>query len=183
MAFFSSWTERAETGLRLCSACFLMLVLLIFNVIAISYPFSGVIRAPFFLMAIYYWSIYRPTLVPSWFVFIAGSLIDLLSGLPLGLNALIFVLTQWIVADQRRFLMGQSFLMIWVGFAVVSAIAGGVQWTVFGLINGASWPSLLPAAFSVFSGIVIFPVISLLLHLSHKILPAPRPLFTLKAQS
>lgn len=181
MGYFSTWTERAEASLRLVAPYGLMLVLFICSVISIAFPSNNSMKAPFFLMAIYYWATYRPTLIPSWFVFSAGILADFITGLPLGLSALIYVVVQWLVTDQRRFLMGQSFLMIWIGFMIVSLAAGLIQWAVFGLVH-YNWPSLKPLLFSVCLGVALFPLISILLHFTHKILPEVHGNITLKTK-
>ena len=123
-------------------------------------------------MCIYYWTIYRPTLLPPWAVFLIGCVMDVLSGLPIGMNAIVFVLAQRIVFKQRRFLMGQSFIMIWVGFAMVVFASVIVQWIIFALIH---WRWFVPDTFLISSlfGIALFPLICITLHLTHKILPTP----------
>jgi rod shape-determining protein MreD len=182
MGYFSTWTERAEAGVRLVVPYSLMAVLFIFNVVSLSFPRTGSITAPLILMAIYYWSIYRPTLVPAWLAFITGVFVDLLSGIStVGVSALVFVMVQWLVTDQRRFLMGQSFLMIWIGFAIVSIAALFLQWLVYGILGGA-WLPTEPLGFSILLGMALFPVISMLLHLTHKILPQPQASFMMKNQ-
>jgi rod shape-determining protein MreD len=182
MGYFSTWSERTEAGARLIAPYSLMALLLIFSIISFSFPVTGSIKAPLLLMAIYYWAIYRPTLIPAWLVFGAGILVDLISGIgAVGVSALVFVIVQWIVTDQRRFLMGQSYLMIWIGFMLVSIVSGLMQWMIFGMLNGV-WPPLEQLAFSILLGGALFPVISTLLHLTHKILPEPRGGFTLKSK-
>lgn len=182
MGYFSTWTERAEAGVRLVAPFSLMAVLFIFSAISFTFPVTGSVKAPLLLMAIYYWAIYRPTLLPVWLIFLAGLLMDLISNLPLGLTALVFVLAQWIVIDQRRYLMGQSFLMIWIGFAIVSAAVALIQWGLFGLLSGSRWPSPRPLGFSFLFGVALFPLISLLLHMTHKILPEARASLILKTK-
>ncbi len=148
----------------------LMVALFIFNTISLSYPLTGGIKAPLFLMTIYYWSIFRPTIVPAWLVFAAGGVLDILSGLPLGINAFVFVAVQWIVSDQRRFLMGQPFIMVWSGFCLVVVLTGLVQWFLFGLVH-LHWTPLHPVWISMVLGMFIFPLVNVMLHLTHKLLP------------
>ncbi len=172
MSLVSTFSERLEHGARTILPYSLMLLLLLLNSVSVPYVMSGDVKAPLFLMAIYYWSIYRPTLIPPWVAFAAGIATDLLGGLPVGLNACVFVLAQWIVSDQRRFLMGQSFFMIWLGFLVLSVIASLLEWSIFGLVN-LQWTPLRPLAFSIALGFACFPLVCLLLHWTHKILPLP----------
>jgi rod shape-determining protein MreD len=162
MGSFSTLAERADASVR-------MIV-----------PYA--LMALIFLMCIYYWSIYRPALVPVVLVFAAGILMDLLGGVPLGFNALIFVLMQWVVTDQRRFLLAQPFVMIWVVFAFLSLAAMMIQWALFGLAH-FNWPSLKPLGFSFIMGVAVFPAIFVLLHLTHKILPSPGTSLRFSSQS
>ena len=182
MASFSTLTERINITVRLMIPYAFMAVLFLLNVVAVPYPLSGFVKAPLFLAGIYYWAIYRPTLIPPWLAFIAGCLMDILSGLPIGMNALVFVATHWTVADQRRFLMGQSFVMIWIGFSLLVMIVGVVQWILFGLVN-LHWLPPGSMLMSSVLGVVIFPLISIILHLTHKILPAPHPSMRFNSQS
>jgi rod shape-determining protein MreD len=168
---FEIFLEYAEQTGRRVLPYGLMVVLLGFNNIAVPFSLTSDIKAPLFLMALYYWSIYRPTLVPPWLAFLCGVAADVLSGGPMGLSACLFVLIQWLVSDQRRFLMGQSFVVVWIGFFFVSIIAALIEWLLFGLVH-FNWPSLQPKLFSVLLGFSIFPFICLCLHLTHKVLPA-----------
>jgi rod shape-determining protein MreD len=181
MGSFSTFTERLNFGVRMLVPYAFMAFLFLLNIVAVSYPLTGAIKAPFFLMAIYYWAIFRPTLIPAWLVFIAGILMDLLSGLPLGMNALPFLVIHWIVADQRRYLLGQPFLMLWIIFCLLSLGAVVLQWLLYGLIH-MHWPSLIPLWAPSLLGIALFPLICVMLHLTHKILPAPARAFRLGAQ-
>lgn len=183
MGYFSTGTERAEAGIRYVAPYSLMAVLLVLNCVSFTFPVAGAVKSPLVLMAIYYWAIYRPTLIPAWLVFAAGIAMDLVSGIPaVGSTALVFVIVHWIVGDQRRYLMGQSFLMTWIGFVIVSGAAALAQWGIFGLVNGG-WPPIRPLGFSILLGVALFPLVSMLLHLTHKILPEPRTGYMSKAKT
>lgn len=169
---FSTLGERVDFLARVGVTYSVMLLLFVLNVVVLPYPLSGVVEIPFILCAIYYWSIYRPTLIPVLVVFIAGLLVDILNGMPIGLNALSFVLAHWVISDQRNFLTAQSFWMIWLGFIMLFAIIMMVEWLGIGIVRGY-WKSpeaLLP---NLMTGFATFPVIASVLHLSHKILPDP----------
>ncbi len=162
--------EYLDWTARLIVVYALIGVLFVLNVTAISYPFAGVFQAPFIIMAIYYWSVFRPTLLPFWLVFAAGIVYDLLSATPLGITAFIFVATRWLVFDQRRFLMGQPFIMVWSGFGIVLLLVLLTEWLLFGVVQ-ESFSSLTPVWISLLLGICLFPLVSIILHLSHKLLP------------
>lgn len=168
--------KKIENSLRLSVPLLLFGFLILFSFVSLPVPHIGAIRPYLALMAVYYWSVYRPRLVPPGFCFAAGLLMDILSGGPLGINALILVAVQWVVRGQRRFLMGQSYTTIWAVFAVILVLAALTQWGLYGLAHMA-WPPLLPVAVSVALSLFLFPFVSYLFVLTHRILPvASRPL-------
>ena len=155
--------------LRLAVPQVLLLVLLLLNLMALPLPYAGMVKPALVMMAVYYWAIYRPTLVPPWLCFMTGLLMDIISGMPPGLNALILVAVQWLVRDQRRFLMGQPYITIWAVFGFVMTAAALLQWVLFGLAQG--WAPLLPVAAAVLLSLFLFPIVTLLLVFTHRLLP------------
>jgi len=169
---FNHFAERLESGARKALPYGLLIVLLLLNSVPMPFIAGGQVKAPFFLMGIYYWSIYRPTLIPPWMAFAAGLAADFIGGLPLGFSAASYVLAQWLVTDQRRFLMGQSFAMIWFGFLVLTVFISLIQWLIFAVINFALTP-LKPIFFSLLFGQALFPLICVCVHWTHRMLPTP----------
>ena len=158
-----------KTGFVL--AYILLSMLFLVNAQAPSVLSIGGAGTPFLLMGIYYWSVYRPTLVPLWLVFVLGLLLDLLSGSPVGLNTAVFVATRWLVTDQRLFLMGQSFMIVWLGFVFVCGIAVSSQWIIYGALKMLwSASETIPATIAL--GAVLFPPVSVFLHATHQLLPS-----------
>lgn len=164
-------SEQVDMLFRVSVPYGFMLLLFVLNTMSLTLPMTGLTEIPLLLMAIYYWSLYRPTLVPVWLVFGAGLLFDLLSGMPIGLHALTFVIVRWIVTDQRLFLTGQPFVTVWLGYAIVSAGAITLQWALFGLIH-LQWTPIAPALIMAVLGIFLFPIIMMALHFTHKFMPA-----------
>lgn len=128
------------------------------------------VRPAFMLMAVYYWSILRPA--PPVAVFLIGLLLDLFSKYTFGLNAVTLVMTQMVTTGQRKFLLGQSFLVIWAGFALVALGAGLVQWAVFSLFD---WTlvAIKPMLISTILSSCLFPVVVLPLAAVYKALAGP----------
>jgi rod shape-determining protein MreD len=172
MGPYLSIADRLILATRMIFPYSVLVLLFFMGVISSPYPFSLILDAPFYLMAIYFWSVYRPTLLPVWLVFISGILLDLLSGTPLGLNAALFVLIRLVVVDQRRFLLAQSFIMVWLGFAVVNFIYNAFQWLILSTLSLQFMP-LHDLWTSVLLGFVFFPVLSIVLHITRRILPEP----------
>jgi len=160
------WDSLARLALGHLSTFFLFILCLI----SFSLSYTGEVRPYFFLMAVFYWAIYRPTYISPFAVFTLGLAMDSLLGFPLGLNALVYVFIQWLVRGQRLYLMGQPYIVVWLGFALVCLLAAGIQWLIFAVIS-LHLPSIVPVLSSVILSIFLFPVVSLILIVVHKFLP------------
>lgn len=163
------FAENLEILARKIPPYALMLAFLFLNSVHVPFIPGGAVKAPLFLMGLYYWSIFRPGMFPPWLVFIAGILADLIGAVPLGLNACVFLLVHWTISDQRRFLMGQSFVVIWIGFLIVCSAALLFQWLVFGLVNQA-WPMPGQLVFSILLGGALFPLLYVLLNWTYRVM-------------
>lgn len=157
--------------LRLAVPQILLLLLLTLNLMALPVPYAGSVKPMLVMMAVYYWAIYRPTLVPPWLCFAVGLTMDMLSGMPPGVNAFILVALQWVVRDQRRFLMGQPFITTWAVFGLIMAAVAFAEWVLFGLARG--WTPAMPVVAAVLLSLFLFPLVSLLLVFTHRLLPVP----------
>lgn len=163
-------SEKMNWAMRLFFAQAIILLLFVFNLVNFSIPHTGDIRPLFLLMAIYYWTVFRPTLIPPMMAFVWGLMFDLMSGLPVGMNALIFLIIQWVVRDQRLYLMGQSFFMLWAGYAMTALVYSVMQWGIFALVY-STLPDYRPPAITCLLSIGLFPLVCLLLIAAHRILP------------
>ena len=166
----SAISEQIDYFLRFVIAYIVMLALFLMNTVSLYLPFSGAFEIPLIAMLVFYWSIYRPTLIPDWLVFACGILFDILSGLPIGLNAFILLVLRWIVLDQRLFLMGQPFFVVWIGYSITCFAGCVLTWLLYGAAQ-LQLPPFAPVAMMVGAGILLFPLISFILHVTHRILP------------
>lgn len=164
------WQESPAKILRRIA---IVLVVVFILIILSATPFHlgkfDQIRPYFLLIAVYYWAVIRPTTLPPLPTFITGIILDLLTGYPLGMNALTLVAAQWVTRTQRRFLAGQPFMVIWAGFALEALLAGILQWTVFSLFN-TSLMSIASPLISVLMTAVLFPLVVLPLAAANKML-------------
>ena len=165
-----SFTDYVEMVLRFSVPYAFMAALLIVNLVAVPYPLSVLLKAPFLLICLFYWSVYRPTLLPPLLVFFIGIVLDLLSGTPIGMNAVLLIVSRIALVNQRRFLMGQGFVMTWIGFGILNLGYHFLLWSLFVLLNG-SWMPIESSASPMLLGLALFPVVYVALHFTHKILP------------
>lgn len=164
--------DRIDWAAKFVLAHVVIWLFMFFNIVSFSLPHAGDFKPFFLLMAVYYWSIYRPTLIPAAYTFTLGLIMDLQTGLPVGLSALMLVAIQMVVQRQRVFLMGQPYVTVWIGFAVVALINMIALWLVISLFSLSLMPIISPLIAVGFS-IVLFPLASLILLGVHRILPLP----------
>ena len=155
---------------RLAIAQMVILIMFAFNVMTLSIPMLDVIRPAFFLMGLFYWAIYRPALLSVLWVLLLGIVYDVLMGFPIGLHSLLFLLIQYVIKTQRLFFMGQSFITIWFGFVLALALLLFSEWVIFSLLQGVM-VNIKETAWSLLLSVFLFPFISMLLFLIHKMLP------------
>jgi len=160
------WQRLDKTGRNLAPfAVTVMLVLL--GLVPLPIPAYAPV-APFLTaVAVYYWAIHRPDLMRPSTAFLIGLLQDLLTGGPLGVNALVLVVVHWAVINQRRVLLVSTFALMWVGFAMVMLGAACVQWLAFSALNATVLP-FNPALFQALLTMAMFPAVAWFLIRVHR---------------
>jgi rod shape-determining protein MreD len=119
------------------------------------------------LPCVFFWSVFRPAALPPPAVFGLGLLQDLLTAAPLGAGVLVLLVVHGLAARWRRFLVKQSFLLVWLAFCVftagAAALGGALQallaWHVLPVPPGV-WQALLTAG--------LYPVLAWLLTRVHE---------------
>ena len=166
-------TDFLNWAARLLLAQGVIVLFLLLNVVSFSMPHAGDFKPFFLLMAVYYWAIYRPTVMPVAYTFALGLIFDQLANLPFGLSALIFVGLQTVVQRSRQFLMGQPYVMVWLGFAITAFAYTLCFWILMSLseFSFASIKALTQMLVAGLLSIMIFPLASLLLQGVHRLLP------------
>mgnify|MGYP001593145019 CR=1 FL=1 len=138
-------------------------LLTIFLVLLSAIPFQvpGLARVmPLFsLIVIFPWGVYRAELLPAYAVLVIGFFQDALSGVPMGVYTLVYVLVYGLVSFQHRFFSGKSFCVVWLGYAVVSAGASFLVWLLVSLLHGAVVDPLA-VAFQYLLGLGCYPLIA-----------------------
>jgi rod shape-determining protein MreD len=133
-------------------------LLVIVDFLPFSISQEAVIFPSLTIIAIFYWAIYRPDLVPPIFIFLIGLLKDIGTGTPIGLMASVFLIIYGVSFSQRRFFIGKTFYFTWLGFAVISAASFFIIWTMSALFLGRAGV-LMPPLMQYVLTVVIFPVV------------------------
>ncbi|HTH15952.1 MAG TPA: rod shape-determining protein MreD [Magnetospirillum sp.] len=155
----SSIWVRMDTWVRHLVPISVTIFLLLLTAIPTHMPgFAGI--APVLpMIGVYYWAIYRPDLLPAWAAFLVGFLYDIISGTPLGVNALVLLLVQGTAASQRKFFLGKSFMVAWWAFGLLAAGAIGLSWILVVILTGTVLDAL-PVIFEYLLTMGLFPVLT-----------------------
>ena len=111
------------------------------------------------LMAVYHWAVFRPRLLPAYAVFLIGILQDILTGAPVGVNALVFLLVYGAVLTQKRCFTGKSFLILWLGFSLIAAAESALNWLAISLLS-ATIVEIRTAVFQYLLTVGFFPAVA-----------------------
>lgn len=120
------------TGRRLAPSV-IGVTLILLALLPFGVPHFAPVMPLLSVIAVYYWGVYRPDLLPAWAAFALGLAEDALSGGPLGLMALVLALVQAVCVSQRRFLAGAGFVVGWSGFILVAGGAALLIWAISSL--------------------------------------------------
>lgn len=165
----SSWSNL-DTAARNVAPFLMTLALVVVGQLPFSLPGPASVTPFFVLMAVYYWELHRPDLLPVLAVFPIGLLQDVLEGEPLGVNAFVLVAVIWVVVSQQRFFKGKSFLVVWWGFALVALLAAVLRWALISVLFGIAIPPWT-VAFELVLTVALYPVLTVAFTLAHRTLP------------
>jgi rod shape-determining protein MreD len=165
--------EFVNWAMRLLLAQGVIILFLLLNVVSFSMPHAGDFKPFFLLMAVYYWAIYRPTVMPVAYTFVLGLILDFLTELPPGMSALIMLVLQTVVRRSRLFMMGQPYVMVWLGFGITCLTYTLAFWLLMSLKNVSFVPfaSFVQMLMAALLSLFLFPLASLLLQGVHRVLP------------
>lgn len=145
----------------------LTLLLVLLSVVPLPIRGYAQVSPALVLAAVYFWSIHRPDLLPAPAVFAAGLTFDLLSGAPVGMTALVLLLTHSVVVSQRRFFLGKSFLVAWWGFMMVAVAAMAAVWILAMIMQGQLLDPL-PTVFRYLLTLCLYPALAVLFVLAQR---------------
>jgi rod shape-determining protein MreD len=144
----------------------LTMIVLLFGLTPTHIPGLAQITPMYTLIAVYFWSTYRPDLLGYGPGFAIGILEDLLTGAPLGACTLTLLLAQWLIFNRQKFFYTKArrpsaaFVVTWLIFALVSFSAVFLRWIIIGLMaeNGLTPIGDLFAAYLI--TVTMYPVIA-----------------------
>jgi rod shape-determining protein MreD len=131
------------------------------------------LAAPMFsVMSVYYWSVYRPDLMPLWVAFLAGLCQDALGSAPFGMMAVVMVLAGGIATARRRLFANRSFWVGWLGFVMVAAAACAAVWAISSFV-ASTFLDLRLALLQLAVAAAVYPALAWMLLRAERWLPDP----------
>jgi rod shape-determining protein MreD len=127
--------QRIETGLRSALPFALTLLLTVLSTVPLGPPRLGPVMPALPVVAVFYWAVYRPDLMPYSATFAIGVVYDSLTGAPMGLSSLVLLTLQGLAGTQRKFFHGKTLAVAWAGFALLAAAAALLAWLLAALYH------------------------------------------------
>lgn len=158
----TSLINKAANFARACVPFWISAFLILAAMLPYGLPKSSLAAPVLALISVYYWSVFRPELMPAAAAFLLGLLVDVLSGGPPGLNAMVLILVHWAAAGQRRVLAGKSFAVAWQGYLLIAAAAAVINWFLASLFHATAIEAV-PLLVSHAIGTAAYPLVALLL--------------------
>jgi len=154
-----SFWHRVDRFARDLTPFALTFLLLVISAIPFHIPGFAQVAPLLSMIGVYFWAVYRPDLMPAAAVFLIGLVHDFLSGLPVGISALIFLVVLGAALAQRSFFFGKSFVIVWIGFTFVAAGALALEWLLLSIVSG-ELIQVRSALYQFGLTIAVFPVLS-----------------------
>lgn len=98
-------------------------------------PGQPQLQAAVALSCVFFWSVYRPSMMTPPSIFALGLLTDLLSLSPIGVSVLTLLTAHGVALRFRRALFDQGFLVVWLAFLAVAAGAAALNWLLSCLLT------------------------------------------------
>ena len=148
-----------------------ILVLSVVGLVPLGLPGWPTVGPMLSVLAVYFWAIDRPEMIPAWLLFGLGTAQDLLTDGPMGLTPMAMLLIAWVVTGQRRVFLGKPFQIAWWGLAVAMTVVVVVYWTVGSLYYLVPLHPL-PFLAQWLGTIALYPAVALVLgRVGHALLP------------
>ncbi len=168
----SSAYRRDDARSLIALPSFLLVMLSLLSLTPV--PFGASAAMPSFgLIAVFFWGLLRPDLLPAWVLFLAGVMLDALLGLPLGIHALLFLVMRAAQGKAAKWFARRSVWVYWGGFMLFSL----GFWLAYWLALQQAFDRALPAGHALQQWIVTglaYPLLHMAFIRVLAILPARR---------
>lgn len=154
--------QRLDSWARALSPFAITVLLILASVALVRSPEVAPVMPFLALAAVFYWSVFRPDLLPPWAIFLLGLFQDLITGIPVGAGVLSLLIVYLTVTAQRRFFSSASFFMLWISFILIAALATLLLWLASCFLLG-QFIDPAPVLLQYLTTIAVYPCLAWLL--------------------
>ena len=151
--------QRLDLWARALSPFAIPVLLILASVALVRSPEVAPVVPSLAMTAVFYWSVFRPDLLPPWAIFLLGLFQDLITGIPVGAGVLALLIVYFSVAAQRRFFSSASFFMLWVSFILIAAVASLPMWLAASFLLGR-FVDPAPVLLQYLATIAVYPCLA-----------------------
>lgn len=105
-------------------------ITLLLDLLPLTTLASDAVRPALTIVAVYFWTLYRPDLLGPITLFLLGLVADAVAGTPIGLTSLTLLCIRSMVMVPQRVVLARSFMGGWLGLAVVTLCLQLLRWLV-----------------------------------------------------
>ncbi len=166
-----SLRHRTEILLLMIAPAAITMLFVLLSAVPLRMSGNDLFMPMFSVISVFYWSLYKPRVMPYWFAFALGLVQDALFGQPLGFMSLLLLLFKALVHTQRRMLAREAFWAIWFGFAMLTFTFFSLYWMIISLyqMKVLDWqPALLQWSATAAS----YPLVHIFFSALHAIIPS-----------
>ena len=167
----SAWRRIDAVGRR-CFPLATTVALLLAAAAPLGLPGQAQLQVAVALACVFFWSVFRPTSMPPPVVFAVGLLADLLDFAPVGVGLLGLLIVHGLALRWRRFLLRQTFMVVWVAFVVLATGAAVLQWALTSLLAFHLMPPG-PMVFGMTLAVAVYPLLAVPLTCADRTLAEP----------
>ncbi|MCH4024652.1 MAG: rod shape-determining protein MreD [Acetobacter sp.] len=113
----------------------------------------------FVIASVFFWSVWRPAIMPAPGILALGLILDLVGFAPLGISALTLLLLHGVTLQFRYGLMRLSFMFLWIVFSFSALLTCLLQLLLTSLLGLALLPPQ-PAFFEAALAVGIYPLLA-----------------------
>jgi rod shape-determining protein MreD len=161
--------KESKIGIEGIVPSLTILFFMIIMVLPYKIPIIGEVMPFLTMMGVYYWSVFKPEMLPISVVFILGIIQDVLLGSPFGLMPLLLIIIQQFIYIQGRQFLERDFIFNWFVFVMVVFGFGILSWGITSLYFRTALDFLSILA-QISLTIALYPVITWLLGIVRKII-------------
>jgi rod shape-determining protein MreD len=164
--------RRLDIAARLAFPTCSTLVVMLLTEVPLNIPNQAALLPAVALIAVWFWSLFRPSSLPPPAVFLIGLLLDLRGYLPLGVGVLTLLIAHGVALLWRRFLVEAGFAFVWIAFLPIALGGAALMWLLTALLTFRLL-SPLPALFQAVIAAALYPVLAIPLARAHRSLADP----------